>query len=111
MVNGQLTAGNGDFSLDSLSVMGEFTLKINALGYKAYEQKVSFNINFQQGNMQSTLGAIDKDLGNIKLSIDAVNLPEATVVETTPAYEMKIDKKVYNVEKSLVNAGGTAKMF
>lgn len=108
LVNGQLTKGNGDFSLDSLPVMGEFTLKINALGYKNYEQKISFNINFQQGNMQQAMNAIDKDLGNIKLSVDAVNLPEATVVETTPAYEMKIDKKVYNVEKSLVNVGGTA---
>jgi outer membrane receptor protein involved in Fe transport len=108
LVNGQLTQTNGDFSLDSVAVMGEYTLKITAMGYKAYEQKVSFNLNMQQGNMQSAMGAIDKDLGNIKLSIDAVNLPAATVTEITPAYEMKIDKKVYNVEKSLVTTGGTA---
>jgi len=108
LINGQLTEANGDFSLDSLSVMGEFTLKINALGYKPYEQKVSFNVNMQQGNMQQAMNAVDKDLGNIKLSVASVNLPEATVTETTPAYEMKIDKKVYNVEKSLVNVGGTA---
>jgi outer membrane receptor protein involved in Fe transport len=108
LVNGQLTQTNGDFSLDSVAVMGEYTLKVSALGYKPYEQKVSFKMNAQQGNMQSAMGAIDKDLGNIKLSIDAVNLPAATVTETTPAYEMKIDKKVYNVEKSLVTTGGTA---
>jgi outer membrane receptor protein involved in Fe transport len=109
LVNGMLTEANGDFSLDSVSVMGDFTLKINALGYKPYEQKVSFNLNPQQGGgMQQMMNAVDKDLGNIKLSLNTVNLPEATVTEITPAYEMKIDKKVYNVEKSLVTTGGTA---
>src|SRR5436305_146199 len=43
MVTGQLTEGNGDFSLEGLPVFGEFKLKIAALGYTPYEQKVSFN--------------------------------------------------------------------
>jgi outer membrane receptor protein involved in Fe transport len=107
LVNGALSKANGDFSIDSVSVMGEYTLKINALGYKPWEQKVSFNVN-PQGGMQQAMNAVDKDLGNIKLTVDAVNLPEATVTEITPAYEMKIDKKVYNVDKSLVTTGGTA---
>src|SRR6185436_17710374 len=52
--------------------------------------------------------AIDKDLGNISLRISAVNLEGVTIEETIPVYEMKIDRKVYNVEKNPVNAGGTA---
>ena len=58
--------------------------------------------------MQKAMSAIDKDLGNIKLSISAVNLQGVTIEETIPVYEMKIDRKVYNVEKNPVNAGGTA---
>src|SRR5436190_21729615 len=54
------------------------------------------------------MSAIDKDLGNINLSISSVNLPGVTIEKTTPVYEIKIDKKVYNVEKNPVNAGGTA---
>lgn len=106
---GELTKANGDFSLENLAVFGEYKLKITALGYKPYEQKISFNIKFgQEGGMKQAMNAVDKDLGNIKLSVNAVMLKEATVEETVPVYEMKIDKKVYNVEKSIVNTGGTA---
>jgi outer membrane receptor protein involved in Fe transport len=109
MVGGELTETNGDFSLENLPVMGEFTLKISALGYKPYEQKISFNLKFGQGGgMQQAMNAVDKDLGNIKLSINSVSLKEVTVEETVPVYEMKIDKKVYNVEKALTTTGGTA---
>ncbi len=109
MVGGQLTEANGDFSLDSLPVFGQFTLKVTALGYTAYEQKVSFNLKFGQGGgMQQAINAVDKDLGNIKLTVNTVTLKEATVEETVPVYEMKIDKRVYNVEKNIVNTGGTA---
>ncbi|MCX6291604.1 MAG: TonB-dependent receptor [Bacteroidetes bacterium] len=109
MVAGELTRPNGDFSLENLPVMGEFKLKISALGYKPVEQKIVFKLKLGQGGgMQQAMNAVDKDLGNIKLSINAVMLKEATVEETLPVYEMKIDKKVYNVEKSIVNTGGTA---
>ena len=109
MVSGQLTESNGDFSLENLPVFGEYKLKVSALGHTPYEQKISFNIKFGQGGgMQQAMNAVDKDLGNIKLSINAVALKEVTVEENVPVYEMKIDKKVYNVEKSIVNTGGTA---
>ncbi len=109
MIGGELSKTNGDFSLEGLPVMGEYMLKISALGYKPYEQKISFNLKFGQGGgMQQAMNAVDKDLGNIKLSINAVSLKEVTVEETVPVYEMKIDKKVYNVEKSLTITGGTA---
>src|SRR6185436_1818745 len=108
MVSGQLTQSNGDFSLEDIPVFGNFTLKITALGYTPYEQKVSFDLKFGQGAAQKALSAIDKDLGNISLRISAVNLEGVTIEETIPVYEMKIDRKVYNVEKNPVNAGGTA---
>ena len=109
MVAGELTETNGDFSLENLPVFGEYKLKVTALGYNPYEQKVSFNMKFGQGGgMQQAMNAVDKDLGNLKLSVNATMLKEVTVEETVPVYEMKIEKKVYNVEKSIVNSGGTA---
>src|SRR5947207_250853 len=58
MVGGELSKTNGDFSLENLPVMGEFTLKISALGYSPYEQKLSFNLKFGQGGgMQQAMNA------------------------------------------------------
>lgn len=108
VVAGQLTKTNGDFSLENLSVMGEYKLQITAMGYGLYEKKISFNIKFGQGGMQQMLNAVDKDLGNISLNITAVNLNEVVVTNETGVFEMKIDKKVYNVGKDASNAGGTA---
>lgn len=54
------------------------------------------------------MNAVDKDLGNISLEITAVNLNEVVVTNETGMFEMKIDKKVYNVGKDASNAGGTA---
>lgn len=108
VVAGQLTKTNGDFSLENLSVMGEYKLQVTAMGYGLYEKKISFNIKFGQGGMQQMLNAVDKDLGNISLNITAVNLNEVVVTNETGVFEMKIDKKVYNVGKDASNAGGTA---
>ncbi|MEP7169700.1 MAG: TonB-dependent receptor, partial [Bacteroidota bacterium] len=108
MVSGQLTETNGDFSFENIPVFGNYTLKISALGYNLFEQKVSFDLEFGQGDRQKAMSAIDKDLGNIKLSVSAINLKGITIEETIPVYEMKIDRKVYNVEKNPVNTGGTA---
>ncbi len=107
IVSGQLTKANGDFSLENLPVIGEYKLQITAMGYGLHEKKLSFTIKMGQGNMQM-MNAVDKDLGNISLTITAVNLNEVVVTNETGVFEMKIDKKVYNVGKDASNAGGTA---
>lgn len=113
ILNGQLTQGNGDFSLDQLPVMGELTFKIAAMGYKPYEQKVKFEIKMPQGggqgtNWQQALNAIDKDLGNIKIEPNVVALQEVQIDGTAPILELRPDKKVFNVEKNPIATGGTA---
>ncbi len=111
LVTGQLTSGNGDFSLDSLMPMGEFTLRISAMGYSPYEDKVKFNLqkgNIGSGNWQQALSMIDKDLGNIKLQPSGIDLKQVTIDGSAPILELRADKKVYNVEKNPVNTGGTA---
>ena len=111
LVAGSLTEANGEFSLENLPVMGDFTLKVTAIGYDSVVQKVSFNIDFksiQQGNYQKALGGVDKDLGNIKLNSLAVQLSEVTVTADEPIYKLELDKKVYTPDKDPSNAGTTA---
>lgn len=42
IINGMLTQPNGDFSLENIPVMGDYRLKVSAIGYKEIEEKVSF---------------------------------------------------------------------
>lgn len=104
ILNGQLTQGNGDFSLEQLPVMGELTFKIAAMGYKPYEQKVKFEIKMPQGgaqgtNWQQALNAIDKDLGNIKIEPNVVALQEVQIDGTAPILELRPDKKDLMLKK------------
>jgi outer membrane receptor protein involved in Fe transport len=108
-----LTKANGEFSLENVPMFGPLKLKITAIGFKAYEQPVSFDIKMGGGNgggidMSAMLNAIDKDLGNIKLEVDAQVLGAVTVTSSKPLFQLGIDRKVYNVEKDIVAAGGTA---
>ena len=54
------------------------------------------------------INAIDKDLGNIKLTEDAQTLESATVTASKPLITMGVDRKIYNVEKDISAAGGSA---
>lgn len=111
VVNGMLTSKKGEFSLENLAIMASYKLKITAIGYKTFEQKVAFDLNMsgmKNGDFSGMMNAVDKDLGNIKLETDAQQLQSVTVTASKPLLEMKIDRKVFNVEKNLTSTGGTA---
>lgn len=95
LLKGVLTKGNGEFSLEELPARGPLKLRITATGYKTIDQAVSFP-------------PFEKDLGNIKLAVSTTQLQGVTVAGTKPLMQMDIDKKVFNVEKNIVSAGGTA---
>ncbi|MGI8952819.1 MAG: TonB-dependent receptor domain-containing protein [Chitinophagaceae bacterium] len=123
-----LTQSNGDFSLENLPVFGNFMLLISSVGYKNYQQQISFGLKFPQRNnnnsadnssanndnnsgqdrMQQMMGMVDKDLGNIKLEADASSLANVTVTASKPFFEMGVDRKVFNVDKNIVTTGQTA---
>lgn len=110
VLGGQITQANGDFSIEKLPPFGDFTLVINAIGYKPYSQKVKFDLKFELGkqmDMQKAMNAVDKDLGNIRLET-STDLKEVVVEGGNPAFKMEIDKKVFNVDKNQISAGGTA---
>ena len=110
IVGGMLTTASGDFSVESVPVMGKYKLRISGIGYKTYEQPFAFSLPNRTGNNDPSamMSALDKDLGNIKLEIDNQVLGGVTVSASRPALQMGIDRKVFNVDKNLVSAGGTA---
>ncbi len=108
-----ITEPNGDFSLEGLSIFGNFKMKISVVGYKVAINTVSFGIKFpstgSQPDFQAIAAASDKDLGNIKLEEDATQLESVTVTSSSkPQFELGIDRKVFNVDKNLVSTGQTA---
>jgi ferric enterobactin receptor len=122
LLKGMSTTSKGEFSFEDLPVFGQLKLKISATGYKPIEQTVSFQMKMPPGGipknvtdpaqavnaMSSTINGFDKDLGNIKMTFDVAQLQTVVVTASKATLKMDIDKKVYNVEKDIVNAGGTA---
>jgi outer membrane receptor protein involved in Fe transport len=119
VITGDLTKSSGEFSLENLPVAGELTIRFTAMGYKTIERKFAFNIDFQKAmkqkgqggdtpgsSMSGLVNMTDKDLGNIRMAGNL--LKEVDVVSERPDVEIKLDKKVYNIEKNLTIAGGTA---
>lgn len=113
-LGGQMTEENGDFSIEGLPIRGEMTLTINYLGYATVEQKVSFGKmerpsgNGERGNFSQMAGAVEKDLGNIRLAATSQLLKEVEVRGEAAQVTLAIDKKVYRVDKDAIAAGGTA---
>jgi len=111
VVAGMLTDKKGEFSLENLNVMANYKLRITAIGYKPIEQRLAFNLNFdniKNGDYSSLINAVDKDLGNLKLEVDEKQLEDVTVTAEKPLVSMSIDRKVFNVERNLTSVGGTA---
>lgn len=90
---------NGKFSFTGLSTKDKWKLKISSVGYTAKDIAVEYG---------SDSKVPDKNLGTITLENDNRKLDEVTVTGRKALLEMDIDKKVYNVEKNIVAAGGTA---
>ncbi len=108
VVSGQLTRRGGDFSLEGLPVMGQYKLKITAIGYKPLEQTVKFELSMNGGDFSQMMNKVDKDLGDIELEVDSKQLDEVKIVGSKPMMQMGVDRKIFNVEKSLVSTGQTA---
>ncbi len=106
-VAGMLTKANGEFRLENIPAFGPLKLKVTVVGFKPFEQTVSFDLKMG-GDMTAMMGALDKDLGNIKIDVEEKTLENVTVTATNPGLRLGIDRKVFNVDKDLVSAGGTA---
>jgi outer membrane receptor protein involved in Fe transport len=97
LAGGMLTKPNGDFDIPNINTTDTFVLEISAIGYALQ----TFTIFFTPG--QTT----ERDLGNIKMAADAKVLSTHTVIGQRPALQMGIDRKSFDVTKSIVSTGGT----
>lgn len=110
-IAGMLSESNGDFRLENIPLMGQYKLKVSIIGYKPYEQAVSFDFKRPDGsNSDATamMSALDKDLGNILIDIEDKVLDNVTITSEKPGLQLAIDKKVFNVDKNITSVGGTA---
>jgi outer membrane receptor protein involved in Fe transport len=102
LVTGTLTKANGDFGFIKVSLPDSFYIKITAVGFSESSKMVKIKQD------KKSLGSSYRDLGNIKLEIDAPLLGAVTVVAQRPTLSMGIDRKIFNVDKNITSAGGTA---
>jgi outer membrane receptor protein involved in Fe transport len=103
LVDGMLTPANGDFRFLNPPAADSFRVVVSAIGYETWSQTISTATLKNNGS-----GAFEKDLGNINLLAQVKQLENVTVTGSRPALEMGIDRRVFNVAKSLTATGGTA---
>ncbi|MBL7942082.1 MAG: outer membrane beta-barrel protein, partial [Flavobacteriales bacterium] len=100
LITGALTAANGDFILDKVPASIPLTLLVSFPGYDTLSM---------QTQLVPAMGQLlEKDLGNIKIKVSPTALGEVVVTNDDGAYRLEFDKRVYDVDKNPVNAGGTA---
>jgi iron complex outermembrane recepter protein len=96
VVGGDLSKDDGTFTIKPTGT-GSFHLRIESMGLGTKWQDVTL-----------TDVVPDKDLGSIKLTSNESKLKEVNIVGEKPVMELKVDKKVFNVEKNTTTAGGSA---
>ena len=96
-----LTKSNGDFLISNIPSSATFRIEISAVGYSLYNHIINI------GRISDT-EIIHKDLGNIVMARENEQLQTVTIVAQRPALKLGIDKKIFDVSKSITSKGGTA---
>ena len=96
IVGGDLSADDGSFTIKP-SGFGSFLLRVSSIGFVT--RVVPVQVKAEDP---------DKYAGTIKLGQTENKLKEVNVVGEKPIMELKVDKKVFNVEKNTTTAGGSA---
>ena len=97
LVTGTVASDKGLFALSEIG-FGRYFMKINFIGYK---QIIIDTIRIMPASN-------DVNLGTVLLHSNAEQLGEVEVSAEKAMVEINIDKKVFNVEKSIVSNGGSA---
>lgn len=108
LLQGQVTKENGEFDFEGLPIIGRLELRISYLGYNSIQIPISFiDLKAMKQNPKQ-IPNFDKDLGKIIISPNSNMLKEVKVTANVPLMKLEADKKVFNVSKNIVSAGGTA---
>ncbi|MFT5885776.1 MAG: ferric enterobactin receptor [Arcticibacterium sp.] len=121
VVKAQTSEMNGDFDFTELPLMSPTRLKVSSVGFKELDVSVQFDKpdpslfkGMKPGQapdpvlIQKIMAGFNKDLGNLTIETDSKMLDGVTVTAAKALMEMDIDKKIFNVDKNIVTAGGTA---
>jgi outer membrane receptor protein involved in Fe transport len=92
MITGGLTESNGDFKIDKLPLNTPLVLRATLIGYSPFQKSFTVKESFV-------------DLGN--LGIQASATLKEVVIEGNDEFRIEFDKRIYDVEKNALNAGGT----
>lgn len=95
VVNGDLSKDDGSFAITAVGA-GSYRLRVESIGYDMKLVSVSLAANEE------------KDMGKIQLKETENTLKGVSIVGEKPVMELKVDKKVFNVEKNTTTAGGSA---
>ncbi|MFA6806548.1 MAG: TonB-dependent receptor [Bacteroidales bacterium] len=93
LVNGTITDKNGKFLLDSKK--GKYLLRLTFIGYKDTYHTLEIKNE-------------DVNLGVIKLDLGSQALEGVEITAERSMMEYQLDKRVINVDKNIVSAGGSA---
>lgn len=96
-----LTKPNGDFIFNNIPSLPNFHIEISAVGYTLYNHVFAYE-------NKSDTETLHKDLGNIVMARTNEKLQTVTIVAQRPALRLGIDKKIFDVNKSITSKGGTA---
>ncbi len=103
LIAGGLTKPNGDFSFVNITVPDSFIVKITSIGFGDHTEYYSLNRPAGSADPNFT-----RDLGNIALGTsEGEDLQAVTIVGSRPQLTMGIDRKIFNVDKSITSTGGT----
>jgi outer membrane receptor protein involved in Fe transport len=104
LIRFMLSKTNGDFSFDKISLNKDLEIKISAIGYAPYSKDFTIPVEVSKDSAIN----VQKDMGNIIMSREHEKLAAITIVAQRPAMTLGIDKKVFDVDKSITSKGGTA---
>jgi hypothetical protein len=96
VVGGATTTDDGEFIIDKLD-KGSYSLKVSFIGFR------DTLIEIQITDAQKTV-----NLGELKLSEDAVTMKSAIVTAKVPIIEQKLDKIIMNISESSIALGSNA---
>ncbi|MCB9171189.1 MAG: TonB-dependent receptor [Flavobacteriales bacterium] len=96
LVTGSIVRPNGDFDLDQLP-LGWGTLRVSFIGYRTLDTPVTLDRQH-----------LELDLGDLELHPDQELLKEVEVVGEKSQSVLRVDRRVYNVDRDLASKGGSA---
>ena len=97
VISGTITDSKGEYRMEDIP-FGQYKLNVSFIGYRSYMSQ-AFYVSIQNPEV---------DRGKIKISSGAKKLEEFVITAEKNDVQNTLDKRIYNVGKNIVNAGGTA---